>query len=90
MAPPNLILKKGIFCAHETHITNDLLRISLMNEIFKNQNIPFLRIELGGAVEVSYRQGLAILLILEGVESRTIISRLNFRIFEFSHRALAF
>ena len=61
-----------------------------MNEIFKNQNIPFLRIELGGAVEVSYRQGLAILLILEGVESRTIISRLNFRIFEFFHRALTF
>ena len=28
--------------------------------------------------------------ILEGVESRTIISRLNFRIFEFSHRALTF
>ena len=52
MAPPNSILKKGIFCARETHITNDLLRISLMNEIFKNQNMPFLRIELGGAMKV--------------------------------------
>ena len=61
-----------------------------MNEIFKNQNIPFLRIKLGGAVEVSYRQGLDFILTFEAVEDRTIISSLNFRIFEFFQRALTF
>ena len=71
-------------------IADDLLRISFMNKIFKNQNIPFLRIELRGAVEVSYRQGLDFILILEGLEDRTIISSLNFRIFEFFQRALTF
>ena len=61
-----------------------------MNKIFKTKIFPFLRIEVEGAAEVYYLQGSDFLLILGGLETRIIISRLNFHIFEFFHRGLLF
>ena len=55
-----------------------------MNKIFKTKIFPFLRIEVEGAAEVYYLQGSDFLLNLGGLETRIIISRLNFHIFHFS------
>ena len=61
-----------------------------MDEIFKKKILRFLRIELGGVTEVYDWQDSGLLLNFVRLEARTIISHLNFHIFEFFHRELTF
>ena len=52
VTPPASLLKNWKICAHAALGTNDLLRISLLDEIFKKKIFHFLRIEAGGVTEV--------------------------------------
>ena len=54
VTPPASILKNRKIGAQEPPFTNDLLRISLMDEIFKKKFLQFLRIEVEGVTEVYY------------------------------------
>jgi len=56
----------------------------------KKKILRFLRIEMGGVTEVYDWQDSGLLLIFARLEARTIISHLNFHVFEFFHRELTF
>ena len=68
----------------------DFMKYFLNEWDFQKKNLPFLRIELWGATEVYDWHGFDFLLNLESVEDKVHIFHLNFRIFEFFHRALTF